>query len=46
MMTHNDILTGTTTLNQSGPGSNGNGEVLHIPQSFKLDHQPSDDLVL
>ena len=24
-------LTGTTTLDQSGPGSNGNERVLHIP---------------
>ena len=24
-------LTGTTTLNQSGPKSNGNEEVFHIP---------------
>ena len=26
-------LTGATTLGQSGPGSNGNEGVLHIPQS-------------
>ena len=25
-------LTSTTTLGQSGPGSNGNERVLHIPQ--------------
>ena len=26
------ILTGTTTLDYSGPGSNGNEEVFHTPQ--------------
>ena len=30
-------LTGTSTLTQSGPGSNGNEGVLHIPQTPKLD---------
>ena len=29
-----EILSGATTLGQSGPGSNGIEEVLHIPQSF------------
>ena len=28
----NVILTGTTTLGQRGPGSNGNDGVRHIPQ--------------
>ena len=26
---------GTTTLGQSGPGSNGNEEVVHIPPDFE-----------
>ena len=30
-------LTGTTTLGQSGPGSNGNEGVLHIPQTPRLE---------
>ena len=29
-------LSGTTIPGQSGPGSNGNEEVLHIPQSFSI----------
>ena len=35
-------LTVTTTLGQSGPGSNGNEEVLHIPQSSRTGASPSD----
>ena len=31
-------LTSTTTLGQSGPGSNSNERVLHIPQTPKLEH--------
>ena len=38
-------LTGTTTLGQSGPKSNGNEEVLYIPQSSKTEASPSDGLV-
>ena len=30
-------LTGTTDLRQSGPGSNGNEWVLHIPQWFRIE---------
>ena len=33
-------LTGTTTLDQSGPGSNGNEGVLYIPQRFKCGTSP------
>ena len=29
-------LLGATTPGQSWPGSDGNGEVLHIPQSFYI----------
>ena len=29
-------LTGTTILSQSGPGSNGNEEVLHIYQRYSF----------
>ena len=32
----NGTLTGTNTLCQSGPGSNGKEGVLHIPQSFRI----------
>ena len=35
-------LTGTTTLGQSGPGSNGNEGVFHIPQSSRTEASPSD----
>ena len=35
-------LTGTNTLGLSGPGSNWNEEVLHIPQSFMTGASPSD----
>ena len=39
-------LLGATTPGQSGPGSNGNEEVLHIPQSFSITKtSPSDCLV-
>ena len=39
-------LSGTTTPGQSGPGSNGNEGVLHIPQSFSITGtSPSDCLV-
>ena len=30
-----ETLTGITTSGQSGPGSNGNDEVLHIPQNSR-----------
>ena len=35
-------LLGTTTSNQSGPGNNGNKEVLHIPQKSRIKALPSD----
>ena len=35
-------LTGTTTPDLSGPGSNGNEGVLHIPQSSRTEASPSD----
>ena len=36
-------LSGATTLGQSGPGSNGNEGVLHIPQSSSItEASPSD----
>ena len=35
-------LTGTTTLDQSGPGGNGNKWVLHISQSSRTRASPSD----
>ena len=31
-----------TTSNQSGPGSNGNERVLHIPQSSRTEASPTD----
>ena len=37
-------LTGTTTLDQSGPGSNGNEGLRHISQSSRSGTSPSDDL--
>ena len=40
------LLTGTPTPGQSGPWSNGNEGVLHIPQSSKTKVSPSDGLVL
>ena len=38
-------LTGTTTSSQSGPGSNGNEGVFHIPQSSRTETSLSDGLV-
>ena len=39
-------LSDATTLGQSGPGSNGNEEVLHIPQSSSITRtSPSDCIV-
>ena len=39
-------LSGTTTLGQSGPGSDGNKGILHIPQSSSITGtSPSDCLV-
>ena len=35
-------LTDTTTLSQSGPGSNGNEDILHTPQIFRTGASPSD----
>ena len=35
-------LVNSTTLSQSGPGSNGNEGVLHIPQSSRTGASPSD----
>ena len=40
-----ETLTGITTPSQSRHGSNGNEEVLHIPQSSSIGASPSDDLV-
>ena len=39
------ILTGTTSLGQSEPVSNGNEEVLHIPQRSRTGVKLSDGLV-
>ena len=40
------ILSGATTPGQSGPGSDSNEGVLHIPQSFNItEASPSDCLV-
>ena len=36
------ILPGTTTVSQSEPGSNGNEQVLHIPQISRTWVSPSD----
>ena len=30
-----EIISGSTIPGKSGPGSNGNEEILHIPQSFR-----------
>ena len=39
-------LSGATTPGQSGPGSNGNKEVLHIPQNSSIRGvSPSDYLM-
>ena len=35
-------LKGITSPGQSGPESNGNEEVVHIPQIFKAGASPSD----
>ena len=42
---NNKTLTGTTTLGQSEPGSNGNEGVLHITQISRTRASPSDYLV-
>ena len=34
-----ETLTSTTTLNQSGPGSNGNERVVHTPTDLEPHHQ-------
>ena len=39
-------LSGTTTLGQSGPGSNGNKDVLHIPQSSSIYGDSSSDCLV
>ena len=39
-------LTSTSTLGQRVPGSNGNEEVLHIPQRSTTGALPLDSLVL
>ena len=39
------ILSGATISGQCGPGSNGNEEVPHIPQSTRAGASPSDCLV-
>ena len=33
---------GTTTPGESGPGSNGNEEILHILQSYRIEATLSD----
>ena len=38
-------LSGATTQGQCGPGSNGNEEVLHIPQISKAGTPPLDSLM-
>ena len=38
-------LSSATTLDQSGPGSDGNEEILHIPQSSSITEASSDCLV-
>ena len=40
-----EILSGAVTLGQSGPGSNGNEGVSHIPQIDKAGALLSDDLI-
>ena len=37
-----EVLTGNTTLDQSGPGSNGNEGVLNAPKIFRIGMSPSD----
>ena len=39
-------LSGATTLGQSGPGSNGNEGVLHIPQSSSVTGASSSDCLM
>ena len=38
-------LSGVTTPSKNGPGSNGNEEVLYIPQDSKTGASPSDCLM-
>ena len=38
-------LSGTTSLGQSGPGSNDNEGVIHIPPSSKTGESPLDCLM-
>ena len=40
-----ETLTGTTIMNKSGPKSNINDGVLHIPQRFRMKTSPADGLV-
>ena len=40
--TIDEILTGTTTLTQNGPGINHNEELLYIPQSYRTEASLSD----
>ena len=46
-LTHRWNLTGATTLGQSGPESNGNGGVLHILWTVRLEshHQMQFDII-
>ena len=39
-------LSGDTTLGQSGPGSDGNEEVLHIPQSSSITENSASDCLV
>ena len=41
----NVTFTGTTTLSQSGPGSNGNEGVLHTSQIFRTRTLPLDSVL-
>ena len=36
------MLTGTSTLGESGPRSNGNEKVLHTPKIFRIRASPLD----
>ena len=40
--TKDEILKDTNTPEQSGPGSNGNEEILHFPQSSRTGASSSD----
>ena len=40
------ILSGATTPSQSGPGSNGNEGVVHIPQSSSIPGASSSDCLM